>query len=64
MRHETNTDQHFHTKEGQPRLSCRNEVGEGCPSLVSDMSESEALEYLAKLLVDEFYEQIKHEKLT
>lgn len=38
MLHDTNTDKYFHNKEGQPRLSCSNKVGDGCPSLVPQLT--------------------------
>ncbi len=57
-------DNKIDSEEGQRTVLCSNKLVNRCPSSVEDMSEDRALDYLARILIDELYEQIKNENLS
>lgn len=62
MQHGGNDENKIESSEGQRVLSCCNEVNSRCPSLVIDSNEETELDLLAKILVDAFYDQLKHDR--
>ena len=65
MLHKHSPDKKIESKEGQRQRLCSNKFGKRCPSLDIDFandlaSESEALDYLANILVRIFLSQRKN----